>query len=300
LRTIKYWAKSRVQKALAGGKSLALFCWGWSENAREDAEAKAEERLVKALSRVSSGGDASAYYDANPMREAVIREGKDDGSGNLDFIITQNVYGCYVINTEKMMFVDIDISPEEAAPASGSLVSTVLGFLFGSPVVKKEEVRSLDPKEAAEEKYIELLKKTAAADPDFSARVYRTCAGLRYIVTNRGYDPAADETVNFLNSLKCDPMYVRLCRVQKTFRARLTPKPWRCGVSNIHISYPYENAVYEKIISDWMRHYNAAGSTHATCRYLFTVGNGNSDRSFEEMIKLHDEMTRTDSGLKLA
>ncbi len=300
MRNIKYWAKSRLQKAVMAGKPLALFCWGWSETGREDAEAKAEERLVKAISRVSSGDELDWYYDVNPMREAVIREGNDDGSGNLDFIITQNIYGCYVINTEKMMFVDIDISPEEAAPASDSIVSKVFGFLFGSPVVKKEEAVTPDPRAASEEKHIELLKKMAASDPDLSARVYRTFAGLRYIVTNREYDPAADETVNILNSLKCDPMYVRLCGVQKTFRARLTPKSWRCGVSNIHISYPYENAVYEKIIGDWMKQYNAAGRTHATCRYLFTVGSGSVDRSFEEMINIHDEITRADSGLKLA
>ncbi|HNY10659.1 MAG TPA: hypothetical protein PKK26_03615 [Candidatus Wallbacteria bacterium] len=301
MRNVKYWVRSRFQKAVSAGKSFTLSCWGWSETTVEEAAAKAEERLSMVLARVSSGGDIADYpYGANPLREIVIREGEDDGNGELNFIVTQNSYGCYIINTSRMMFVDIDISCEEAAPSGGSLISTVLGFLFGPPIVKKEASGSADPREVSEQAHIELLRKMAESDSRFSARVYRTCGGLRYIITHREYDPAGEESVNILKSLKCDPMYVRLCRLQKTYRARLTPKAWRCGVPKIHISYPFENSGCEKALDEWMKEYNAAGSSHATCRYLCTVGNEEINKAFEEMIKLHDEITRSDSGLKLA
>jgi hypothetical protein len=35
--------------------------------------------------------------------------------------------------------------------------------------------------------------------------------------------------------LRADPDYVRLCAVQECYRARLTPKPWRCGDGPNHV-----------------------------------------------------------------
>ncbi len=73
------------------------------------------------------------------------------------------------------------------------------------------------------------LESVVAAHPDLAFRVYRTPAGARYLCVSRRFDPRSAETAALLNELGSDPKYVLLCRVQNTFRARLTPKPWRAG-----------------------------------------------------------------------
>jgi hypothetical protein len=65
--------------------------------------------------------------------------------------------------------------------------------------------------------------------PELAFRVYRTPAGARYLCTSHTFDPTAAETAALLEQLGSDPKYVLLCRIQRCFRARLTPKPWRAG-----------------------------------------------------------------------
>ena len=39
----------------------------------------------------------------------------------------------------------------------------------------------------------------------------------------------------FMRFLRGDPNYIELCRVQKCYRARLTPKPWRDNGEPAHV-----------------------------------------------------------------
>ena len=64
--------------------------------------------------------------------------------------------------------------------------------------------------------------------PGWGVRVYKTCAGYRGLVTHATFDPTADATLDLMRQFRCDPQYVTLCKRQESFRARLTPKGWRC------------------------------------------------------------------------
>lgn len=60
-------------------------------------------------------------------------------------------------------------------------------------------------------------------------RVYRTHSGCRVICTRiavprEDHGWMAERVMQFL---RADPDYIKLCRHQKYYRARLTPKPWR-------------------------------------------------------------------------
>ena len=51
------------------------------------------------------------------------------------------------------------------------------------------------------------------------------------LVLPRPYSRPIAPADQVFDTLGADPPYRRLCRTQKCFLARLTPKPWRCGVA---------------------------------------------------------------------
>ena len=55
-----------------------------------------------------------------------------------------------------------------------------------------------------------------------------------------------------------NPLYRRLCRTQKWFRARLTPKPWRCGFENPPCRWPWPDGRAEARYKDWETRYKKA------------------------------------------
>ena len=67
-------------------------------------------------------------------------------------------------------------------------------------------------------------------NPDWGWRIYRTRAGLRLLATHALFDPEAAASDGVFDALGADPLYRQLCKTQKCYRARLTPKPWRCGI----------------------------------------------------------------------
>ena len=131
-------------------------------------------------------------------------------------------------------------------------------------------------------------------------RVYRTYAGLRYLVTHAPFSPTDGEVQAVMQAVGTDPQYIRLCQVQKSFRARLTPKPWRIGVSNPPARFPFEDAGEERAMHEWEVRYDAASAGRATCRFMEEIGGGTEHPDVAPIRALHDEHTKAASGLPLA
>jgi hypothetical protein len=91
----------------------------------------------------------------------------------------------------------------------------------------------------------------------------------------------------------------RACAAQKSFRARLTPKPWRCRLGPPPSSYPHPDDAARRRFTDWLGEYERAAS-HATCRYLETIGNGSPRAATARLLDLHDRLTRCRDALPLA
>ena len=134
----------------------------------------------------------------------------------------------------------------------------------------------------------------------WSLRLYRTRAGLRALVTHDLFDPAADATLAVLRSVGSDPLYVRLCKAQNCFRARLTPKPWRCGHKANPVRWPMENGDQQARFQRWQSRYDAMQSRYATCRFLETLGNNRVLPEVARIIEVHDRVTRCEEPLELA
>ena len=103
----------------------------------------------------------------------------------------------------------------------------------------------------------------------------------------RAYDPAGREAEELMVATGTDQQFRRLCKVQKCFRARLTPKPWRCGVPRPWIPFPYRDATAEEAMRDWIAQYERESVRLITC--LFTeVGSEAAEGDQAVLPELHD------------
>ncbi|HEV8675259.1 MAG TPA: hypothetical protein VGX21_14515 [Methylomirabilota bacterium] len=103
-----------------------------------------------------------------------------------------------------------------------------------------------------------------------------------------------------LERFGADPLYVRLCRLQQSFRARLTPKPWRCGLAAPPATFPFDTPRAESRFRAWEASYASTAARYATCRYLATVGGDRMAPGLEDLVRYHDQETRATSDLPLA
>jgi hypothetical protein len=265
-------------KFWATGKSGSFSTWRWSDNSFAEARALAEEAAHHLEMKFNANGWAAERYGyANrPLREPVLREFRDS-AGQVAHVITRNSYGCEVLNSERALFVDIDLPP---APRPGLLSS-----LFG---------RSGPPEETPERAAIDQARRWTASRSGWNWRIYRTKAGLRLLATHALFDPADPVCQSVFNAVNADPLYRKLCETQKCFRARLTPKPWRCGVPNPPARWPFRDLQAERSFSDWDARYRPACQTKATCE-LLDAGTGQVHDELKALVALHDEMTRANS-----
>ncbi|HSD10260.1 MAG TPA: hypothetical protein VLF14_04700 [Candidatus Binatia bacterium] len=284
----RYWAKASAKATAPDGRTLAFACWRGSDVSVDDARTSARMAAEVVAARAAQSGEPPrAYlYGERPMREEVVRE-LASGDGGLSAVVTRNSFGCLVLNTARVMFVDVDLPRSRGLPAGGWL-ARLLG--------RSEQGAS----DGAEAQALARLDAWVRAHPEAGFRVYRTCAGLRYLGTNGVFEPASAGAEALFEALGCDPLYVRLCRAQQSFRARLTPKPWRCGVAKPPSRFPHESAEREEAFRRWLEGYEATSSRFATCAYVSTVGAAHVHREVEPILRSHDEAARADSGLPLA
>jgi hypothetical protein len=93
-----------------------------------------------------------------------------------------------------------------------------------------------------------------------------------------------------MRSLHCDPLYVKLCSVQECFRARLTPKFWRCGATRPPVRFPWADDAQELRMREWEAAYHAAADRYATCELVATLGSLGTTAEAERIMAVHDEM----------
>lgn len=103
-----------------------------------------------------------------------------------------------------------------------------------------------------------------------------------------------------MTELDADPLYQKLCRVQECFRARLTPKPYRCKVKLSLARYPWRDEDDKNAFLRWQKVYQRQAKEFATCHFVEHLGDQTMTDDEQEMVRLHDELTRANSDLPLA
>lgn len=261
MKFAKYWAKS---------SSHGFTCWRSSDTSLQAAEALAQEGVRALVARFESQGPPlNRYgYTDRPLREQVLRE-IHDPAGGLAAAVTRNSYGCLVLNTSRVMFVDVDL-PEGSAGSSRE-----------ADVVARSGA-------------------WAQAHPGWGWRVYRTRAGVRLLATHALFDPDGEAAGQVFEALGADPLYQRLCGVQQCFRARLTPKPWRCGCRKPPRGWPWPDARAEARFKEWLDRYGQACRAFATCELIAGQGAREAEPTARLIVQAHDEAVLAAGGLQLA
>ena len=272
MRIPKHWARE-VDSRRISGKWYRLVAWGYSDVSKEDAIGRASLRLQQIIAALSSGREGDRYdYHAGPIREERI----DVLGSELapEAVVTRNSYGSRVLNTERVMFVDVDFPS----------VRSVLRWWRG--------------REAKVNKAIGVVERFVASNRSSGFRVYETAAGLRLLATDRLYDPSSAETARTLTELGADPLYQKLCNRQGCFRARLSPKPWRIGLRRSPVRFPEAHTREQQL--RWCDEYERRARTFHVCRYLKTIGRENRVPTIDRVVRLHDQETKALSSGPLA
>ena len=287
MRVARYWTKASYKGTDRKGKELSCSAWGWSLDSLAAAKEDALSRARRVFDALISGRRPDTYdYADRPMREEIV-ETLEQGDKEIA-IITRNRYGALVLNTASVLFVDIDFP--KVTP-TGLWDAILLGLSS-----KRRQWRQA----AARELTLESVREWGQQHADHSFRVYRTCAGLRLLFTDRLYEPKSGETSRILEELGSDRLYRRLTSNQECFRARLTPKPWRCGCDRPPNQYPWPDAEQERRYRDWERRYTKAAQCFAVCELLEVCGGAASNGEISTILDTHDKLTCLAQGRKLA
>jgi hypothetical protein len=271
----------------AQGSSRDFPVWRWSYQSMEEAQSLADEAAQQLTARFRAGKlppKHGGYYPNRPFREQVLREIKN-GPGDTTAVITRNSYGCLVLNTARVMFVDIDL-PEPKQPR---------GFFEG--LFRKPDIT---PPVNHQNEALARVENWTRNNSEWGWRIYRTHSGLRLLATQGLVDANSDAANNVFEALGADPLYRKLCNTQKCFRARLTPKPWRCGLHTKPERWPWLDTKREMRFQKWEERYLSRAANWATCQFLRQIGNPAIHPEVQIVLKLHDPSTRAESQLQLA
>lgn len=271
MKIFRHWAKASAPTHNQNG--LKITCYGGSNASVEDALREAQERAKSAAKRFNETSRLASYdYADGGLREEIINELQDEGETVA--VITRNMAGCLVLNSPNVFFADIDYPPVSRPSFFAGLAS-----FFGGEKPPTNDQRVVDT-----------VKRIADADSRLGIRLYRTKNGFRSLVTNRTFDAVSDETNRLLQNFGADPLYVKLCRAQECFRARLTPKPWRCGVSQPTVVFPFENSETENRHRKWITNYEEAAKPFTTCILIGQFGSKAIHPAVESVLRVHDQL----------
>lgn len=265
MKIYKFWSLQK-QTILIDGQSQTIQCYGGSNVSMEDAAQKAIEKMKKIERKINGDRDAFEDYQVE-IREEILQVIHDDA------VITRNRYGASVLNVEKLLILDID------KPKSS----------FGDMFKKKDPAQD-------KTKIFDMVKKLASSSKyqGLGFRLYETAQGARVIVTGRDFDARDNATMNLMKEFNCDPLYVLLCQKQGCFRARLTPKPFRIKMRGYKVKFPREA---DPALDQWVSTYERESYNFSVCKFIEQVG---ASHFSNDVIQIHDELTKANTNLKLA
>jgi hypothetical protein len=322
-----YWAEAKAWNGQKRG-SVTVRRFGWSNTSQEEAQKNADARAAEALARIVAGEKdlrrrepKIAYNGAEgvPIREEVLARHRES-------VITRNAYGAHCLNTPNVLFADIDFDDEPdgvhykgafgvvvcIAAALGYVMSSWGWFFFGVVVggiiftsalawllYKLKTAVHGQPERVANKRIASFI----AAHSDWSLRRYRTPKGFRIIAQHREFDPREPAVREFFGALGVDSLYRDMCFNQNCFRARLTGKPWRMGISGHMRPRPGVWPVKPDrmaVRSEWIAKYEAKALEFAACRYVDTLGVDLADSRVAWVVSLHDRESRALTELPIA
>lgn len=323
-----FWASaSRTHRA--DKRQFTVQRWGWSSQSQQAAQAHADARADQALDRVIYEWPSptvlkrepkTPYNGAEgvPIREEVL---EDRG----DVVVTRNAYGAMCLNASGAMFVDIDRDQVEAIPKGSTPATIITGLILGviawrmagwqdwalyiPPAIGLAFIlrallwRAMVMARGGAPAIVErALDREIDRDPNSAWAVYQTPAGWRLLALHRQFDPSAPETADMMRRLQVDRLYLAMCRRQKCFRARVSPKPWRMdGFERLRgPTWPIDGVALQRR-REWVDSYDLVRERYSSCRLLRLQGNlSRIDPGVQEVKNWHDDLSGATTDLPMA
>jgi hypothetical protein len=317
----RYWSEARRQKR-THSRQVTVRRWGWSDESQDAADgmaaARAEEALVRALADPNTlRREPKVPYNGAegvPIREEIVgRHGTA--------VVTRNSYGARCLNTPEVLFADVDLSLAPGCGASFAAflaifalgvsaafmvepgiprrviaaASLVAAIVFASSAARAVFAVLHGGPDRIKKAAIDRVRAYVDSHPRWNVRVYETPAGLRLIATHAAFEPRSAEVGEFFRALRVDPVYQRMCIRQNCFRARLSAKPWRCGVESHLKPRPGVWPVRPERMPDriaWIDAYEKRAAGYAACAFVESIGSGIVHPTVASVVKLHDDECR--------
>lgn len=323
----RFWAEHRLQHR-EGRKQITIRRWGWSDTGQGEADAMAKVRAEGAMAEALAGAKPArrepkvAYNGADgvPIREEILAEHPSCG-----VVVTRNRYGAHCLNVPDVLFADIDYG-ESHQPGFQSLLGCLSVVTFLVATVVADMSKNLWSLAAAGVVIAVLLipilidslwrsrllrdpglitqkiRAWCEANPGWLIHLYQSPAGYRMLIGHALFDPASEPVKRLFDAFRVDGRFAQMCTVQRCFRARLTAKPWRIGVSGkmSYSAWPPQNEAAIQHRREWIATYEPVAQGHAACRFIATIGDGQEHPRAAAVRRLHDELSRAHSGLPLA
>jgi hypothetical protein len=233
--------------------------------------ARMQTRCRRELSPVKN-----IYYP--PTRKGLPEQFLNDlvPFGFLDGVLTRNHYGSLVLNARHALFIDVDMpdSIEQSA--------------FDEPLPGAWKTTFDD------------LRTVLSGESSDGFRIYRTAAGFRILGITKEFEPGSAIARDLMLAVGADEAFIRLCDAQKTFRARLTPKPWRCGTTTPPNDFPRRTRKDQRRFDRWLKRYARLCHDRSTCRFLGEVGSTAVHERVAPIVEFHDQQTKAFVDLQLA
>lgn len=291
MRFAKYWAQIECPVFDDQKVQRTIHLFGWSDQSAADAEAHARSRAAKVkLTYGRREGNPWYLYDDRPLREPIL---EDLSKGESRVVITRSRLGPKVLNTDRVAFVDIDVYNDHDPQRGPSRRHGFFDRLLGRP----------DPmgvRRAA-------IREWCQRHSDFGLHLYETKNGFRGIITDRLLEPRAERTLSLFKELGADELYIRLCKGQECFRARLSAKPWRIGAPVLSASFPYTFSGTSVERNECMRRddeiaaqYDGIAEGYAACRFSEHFGRAIIHPEVQRVIDIHDAVSGATSSKPVA
>jgi len=286
-----YWAKERFTGPNRRGTEETFTASGWSFHSMEEARGEALSRAKRIFDLITMGKKPQEYeYLDRPIREEIVEVVDKDQSNTSEpgLVITRNRYGALVLNASQVLFADVDCP--RARPTG---LWEALLWPFSSARRKRKQ-------EALWEETVSRVEDWGRANGRRRFRLYRTHSGLRLFFVDKLYDPTSQEVTRLLSDLGSDPLYKKLTEKQQCFRARLTPKPWRCAKERPPNSYPWTDADEEEAYRRWEADYTRASEGYMTCLLMEKDAPLSGIPVIQRAISIHDQWCCREPELPLA
>ena len=256
MRIFKYWVQHSKELIIENKKQPSKV-YGGSNISEDDAIKDAENKLINAQKIIDGELAPDDNYEADIVEEII--EIIDENN-----IITRNRYGALVLNSKKLMFIDID-----------EYTKSVVDIFFRANYTTKQLMLKKIEKIASMSKYSEL-----------GFRVYETFKGYRVMVCSKDFNPRSNESSFILNEFNSDYLYRMLCIKQNCYRARLTPKPYRIKQKKTKVIYPDRTEEQQENLLNWIKEYNQKSELFSTCHLVKEFGKINAHK----VIEYHDNI----------